>query len=679
VNDDGQVMRECGKPLACLFLLGSSASWAGTPPDLSQQDLTSLTLEQLLNLRVEGAALHSQSLRDAPASVTVITAEDIYKYGYRTLGEAIASARGFTLANNRTYQSVGVRGFHLPWDYGSRVLVLVNGHNMADHVFDSMLWFGDAFPIDMHLVKRIEIIRGPSSALYGSNGEFATINIVTKSPDDIAQPSVSARFGSFGEKNIQMMAEVPAGKTAKLLLSGTVFNNSGESPLYFPGLDTPETNHGEAIRMDGEKGYHFFSNLTWRNWSITAVLSSRDKIQPVSWGDTVFNDRGTKVDESANYIDAAYTREFSRGTLHWHAYYNEDRLRGRFDYPLSTSLTSGSAVEDNRTASDSDWIGTQLTYRFDVAHIGTLTAGTEAEIDTRISQRAEAVSPVPVEFVNIDRGDKMYALFVQDERKLSRNWTLDLGVRWDGSAYRRSFVSPRAALNYQPSVNWTYKFLYGRAFRNPTAFDLFYDDGIVGIANPNAKPEKVDTIEVNVERRIGKRVNLMTSAYGYRLRDFLVSVYTPSGASQTQNAGKIRAKGFAMELQARPAAWLETSVSYSIQDADFDETNVDLPNSPRHLAKLHFAVPVSRKWDVSSGMEYFSSRGTSAGATLKPAYLADFTLTSRRLLRNFDIRSGLRNAFNRDYSNPIALNARVDAMQQPGRTFFVELIAHGGR
>jgi outer membrane receptor protein involved in Fe transport len=78
-------------------------------------------------------------------------------------------------------------------------------------------------------------------------------------------------------------------------------------------------------------------------------------------------------------------------------------------------------------------------------------------------------------------------------------------------------------------------------------------------------------------------------------------------------------------------------------------------------------------------MEYFSSRGTSAGATLKPAYLADFTLTSRRLLRNFDIRSGLRNAFNRDYSNPIALNARVDAMQQPGRTFFVELIAHGGR
>ena len=329
---------------------------------------------------MEGAALHLQTLRDAPASVTVITAEDIYKYGYRTLGEAMASVRGFTLSDNRTYQAVGVRGFNLPWDYGSRILVMVNGHNMADHVFDSMLWFGDDFPIDMHLVKRIEIIRGPSSALYGSNGEFATINIITKPPEEAGPPSLSTELGSFGEKKAQMMATVPIGKRAKLLLSGTVFNNSGESPLYFPGLDTPENNHGQAIDMDAQKGYHFFANLTWRNWNITAVLSNRNKIQPVSWGDTVFNDRGTHVDETANYVEAAYTREFAGGTLRWRIYYNQDHLRGRFDLPAQFHGDSGLVVEDNRTASDSDWIGTQLTYRFDVAHLGTLTAGAEARI-----------------------------------------------------------------------------------------------------------------------------------------------------------------------------------------------------------------------------------------------------------------------------------------------------------
>jgi outer membrane receptor protein involved in Fe transport len=78
-------------------------------------------------------------------------------------------------------------------------------------------------------------------------------------------------------------------------------------------------------------------------------------------------------------------------------------------------------------------------------------------------------------------------------------------------------------------------------------------------------------------------------------------------------------------------------------------------------------------------MQYFSSRETLSSAALKPVYLADFTLTSKRLLPNFDVRAGLRNAFNRDYSDPAALNSRVDSMQQSGRTLFVELIVHGGR
>jgi outer membrane receptor protein involved in Fe transport len=78
-------------------------------------------------------------------------------------------------------------------------------------------------------------------------------------------------------------------------------------------------------------------------------------------------------------------------------------------------------------------------------------------------------------------------------------------------------------------------------------------------------------------------------------------------------------------------------------------------------------------------MQYYSSRDTLSNASLKPVYLADFTITSKRLLPNFDVRAGLRNAFNRNYSDPIALNPRVDSMQQTGRTFFVELIVHEGR
>ena len=145
--------------------------------------------------------------------------------------------------------------------------------------------------------------------------------------------------------------------------------------------------------------------------------------------------------------------------------------------------------------------------------------------------------------------------------------------------------------------------------------------------------------------------------------DFLESVYTPSGLAQTQNTGNIHAKGFEVELQARPAGWLEATASYSIQAADTDAAN--LPNSPHHLAKLNFAMPLGRKFDVSSGMQYFSARDSLAGASLRPVYLADFTVSSKRLLPNFDVRAGLRNAFNRNYADPIALNPAVDACSSP--------------
>jgi outer membrane receptor protein involved in Fe transport len=660
-----------------LFLAIPGRSDDAKPPASSVQDLTTLSLEQLLDIRVESAALHPQTLEDAPASVTVLTAEDIRKYGYRTLAEALASVRGFYGSYDRSYHSVGVRGFNLPGDYASRFLIMVNGHNMADHIFDSMLWFGVDFPVEMSLINQIEIVRGPSSALYGSNGIFATINIVTKSPQEAGPPSLTLDGGSFGEKKAQVMIAEPLGKGASLLFSGSLFNNSGQSPLYFPQLNTPANNGGQALHMDSEKGYHFFANLVWRNWSITAVLSDRNKIQPISWGPTIFNDRGTQLMESAGYVEAAYARQLARGALEWRTYFNADHLRGRFDYSLETS--SGSVVEDNRTFSESDWIGTRLSYRFDVSHLGTLTVGAESEIDLRAYQGSKDVEPVPMVFVNIDKRDKTLAFFLQDEKRLSPQWSLNLGARYDLSTYRQNFVSPRAALIYQPSDQWSYKFLFGRSFRNPNAFQLFYGDGFFALANPALRPESANTVEIDVERKLGRHMNLVAAGYSYWLNNFLEGVYTDGGLVQVQNLGKIHANGVEIEINGRPFPWLEAAASYAFQKSHDFDVAVVLESSPDHLAKLRFAIPLGRKFDAASSMQYYSSRRTLAGASVTPVFLADFTVTSKNLLPYFDIRLGIRNAFNRNYSDPIALTPLVDALPQPGRTVFVELIAHGAR
>src|SRR4051794_13684061 len=188
------------------------------------KSLDATSLEELMDVQIQTATLRKQSLQDAPASVTVVTAEDIRRYGYRTLSEALSSVRSFYTTSDGPSLYVGARGFSLLGDYNTRFLVLINGHHLTDNVYGAMYYFGQDFPLDMTLVEQIEIVRGPSSALYGSNGIFATVNIITKTPATAARSSVTAELGSFGRQKLTASSAFALGKEAKVLVSASVLH-----------------------------------------------------------------------------------------------------------------------------------------------------------------------------------------------------------------------------------------------------------------------------------------------------------------------------------------------------------------------------------------------------------------------------------------------------------------------
>jgi len=144
---------------------------------------------------VYSASKYEQKVTEAPSKVSIVTAEEIQRYGYQTLADILRSLPGFYTTYDRNYDYIGVRGFGIPGDYDTRLLLLVDGHRINDNVYDS-LYSDRGFILDVDLIDRVELVRGPSSSLYGSSAFFGIVNVITKKGRDLNGTEVSAAAGS---------------------------------------------------------------------------------------------------------------------------------------------------------------------------------------------------------------------------------------------------------------------------------------------------------------------------------------------------------------------------------------------------------------------------------------------------------------------------------------------------
>jgi iron complex outermembrane receptor protein len=612
---------------------------------------------------IEAASLHAQTLAEAPANVTVITAAQIRRYGYRTLAEALASVRGFYVTNDHTYHYVGVSGISLPGDFNTRFLVMLNGHPLTDNIYNSNNFFGQDFGLDMGLVERIEIIRGPTSALYGSNGMLANINVVTRSPVDGPTVQVSTENDTFGEAKLGASASLNLGRGANLLVSASLFHNGG---IAFPldGLPLPAGAVPPVSNADGERGYHTFANLIWHNWSFTAYLNSRGKQPPVGLGTSLSGDPGQSVVDSRNLVGAAYKRQIGPGELQWQLYYDRYRYRDRFDYPVD------GGVQALRDYNRGDWFDSQLTYSLPVSGLGLLTAGIAGSWDVRAEQYNE-VDGVRQGYTN--HPDRDGALFVQQEVKLAPKLKLYGGLRLDESRLFGHFLSPRVALVWQSSSRTVYKAVYGHPFRNPSAFEQFYNDGGLSYAAaPPLRQEVAETFQASVERKVASAWTLTADGFSYRIRNGIEAVALDDSVQQYRNTGGYRAAGGELEISGKPWDRLEVLASLAVQQATGGAASVWLANSPRQVAKLRLGLPLWRDRLVLAGnWQYLSARKSWTGDRLGGALLTDATATWR-IHPRVDVQAGVRNLFDRRYEDPIYLT--VDRLRGDGRSAFLRLV-----
>ena len=621
---------------------------------------------------VEAATLRLQTLEEAPANVSVISSTDIKRYGYRTLGEALSSARGFYFINDRIYQYGGVRGLNIPGDYNSRFLVMINGHAMTDNIYNSNGFFGQDFGLDMDLVERIEIVRGPSSTLYGTNGMLANINIVTKLPVDQQKLKVSTENSSFNMKKMHFSTAQTLGKSATLLLSGSVFHGGGRD-LSFDVYNTPGNNFGRTRSAQLERGYHSFADLSWKDWRFTGYFNNRENQPPVGWGDSLFDTGGNRVNDGRNFAEAAYTHTFKSGsTVRWRTSYDSYRYYDRFYFQHEDH---GGHIEDSRTYNLGDWMTSQLSYSFAVKKIGELTVGTQGRFELRAKQ--EFVNLIDSEdSLTFNNPDRAVGVFAQQEIVFSKRLKGYVGVRFDQSRNFDNYLSPQAALVYEHSPRTIYKAVYGRPFRNPSSFEQYYGDGgSQYLASGGLRQETAQVFEGSVERKVTTKWSILFNGYQYQLNNLIRAVPVGTAQQYQNTAGSARSQGAEAEVTGRPRPWMQIAGSYGFGRAKDIMEQLWLPNSPRHIAKARFVMPLWRdRMQFSTATQYMSARVDRDAIPTRQVVLTDFTVNTSKLHPHFDLMMGVRNAMGYRYEDPIA--TYLPRMRQDGRTFFLKVIYH---
>ena len=151
--------------------------------------------------------------------------------------------------------------------FGQRNDTILRGH------------YGEDFPLDLDLVEQIEIVRGPSSALYGGNGVFATINIITQTPAGAPQRGFSTAAGTLGERKLAASTSLAVGREGHLLLSTAASHSSGRTVNFAEreqaGLSPSRTDH-----VGAGAGYRLFANLAWKDWTVVALFGQHKSIVP---------------------------------------------------------------------------------------------------------------------------------------------------------------------------------------------------------------------------------------------------------------------------------------------------------------------------------------------------------------------------------------------------------------
>lgn len=635
----------------------------------------------------------SKAISKAPAVASIITAEEIERSGARTIDEILESVPGLHVSSSSARFSpvYSIRGIRS--DKNPQVLVLVNG------VATTNLFFGNrgflsAMPV--HAVSRVEIIRGPGSAVYGADAVAGVINIITKKAEEYDGLSTGVRFAEFNEKDFW----VSFGKTEGLDVAFT--------------LQASQTDGDEGRSVDSD-AQSVFDNIYSTSASLApGSFDTRQErvdvnfeLSDESWGFRYWSrhisDAGNgpgvalALDPGSDTIIDDYLIDFTLKNLldtkSWEgdlqfSYYDVNSSSKGHLFPAGTVLPidgngNVNPIVGTPTLFTDGLIGNPEIYEerisidfsgyskdFENHQLRLAIGGSTAELEPKEEKNfgpgvtvgeVTDVTGTPYIFLSSEERDIFY-FSAQDEIKLSSGWELTAGVRVDDYSDFGTTTNPRLALVWDTSRTLTTKFLYGRAFRAPSYAELYAINNPVVLGNEDLDPEIINTYEIAFAYAPRPEMSFGLNLFSYEINDLIQFVTTGSGGSMAQNVGDQTGEGVEFEWSYDASKSLIFSGNVALVSAKDDNTGEDAANFPEEQAYFQVDWIIASNWVLVPQIHFVGSQKREQGDPrdeLDSYTLVNLALTSMPKSGGFRWQIGVNNLTDEEYADPSPFAAGI--------------------
>jgi len=667
-------------------------------------DFDQLSLSDLLDATVSIAAGRIQSLEEAPSIVSVITADDIRRSGALTLEDVLETVPGFeVLIDEIGRKRIAVRGIATQGT-SENVLVLLNGHRLNDH-----LWGGATamhITIPVQTLRQIEVVRGPGSALFGSNAFVGVVNLVTWDAGSFNGVEVSAGAGDFGSRNVSVVTGHSAGAldfTSSINLRTT---DGYRLPVAVDAatlidqanalLGIPPVSLAPGRTRDSQKGIDVYMSAGYKALTFEGMysgalsdgfigrvntLGTRNELN-VRHGFVSVRWDGQLGPETTISATAGYDREryYEDTEALPPGYVRVIDLNTQYHFPDGVRIRNqnsgarySSSVVLNHAASERNDLIVGMSFEQESSFNTTSTGN----FDPATGASRPTLQPVPAAVPADSR--TVVSAFAQDTWSVLPQLGLTAGVRLDRYDDFGSTVTPRLGVVWRLPASLHLKALYGRAFRAPTFSELSF--GFAGNlqGNPDLGPATINTFEAGLGyRRPNLRVGV--NYFAAYIRDFIISTKPFSLALIGDGLTYYNSPGLdvsGLEFEFRQSFGFDRDVfaNYTYQDV------VDLQSSgtpggvPEHLANVGFTTAVTDYFSVSPTVLVRSKRARSSRDPREETAgyaLLNVNVRLRNIFETVELALGLRNVLDKGYVDPAPLITMPGDYPRPGRQLFIK-------